>query len=93
MRSARQGSVAPSEEDNVTMQQIMETIRALQEAITASRVDQDRFQVDLAISQANNEELRRTNEELCKNLLNVGEHTMDERALPLLVKASSTPFS
>ena len=30
------------------MQQLMETIRAFQEAVVASRVDQDRFQVDLA---------------------------------------------
>ena len=53
------------------MQQLMETIHALQEAVAESRVDQDHFQVDLARLQANNEELRRTNEELHKNLQNV----------------------
>ena len=47
---------------------IMETIRALQEAVAASRVDKDHFQVDLARSQANNEELCRTNEELRKKI-------------------------
>jgi len=71
MRSTRQGSIAPSGGDNVSMQQLMETIHALQEAVAESRVDQDHFQVDLARLQANNEELRRTNEELHKNLQNV----------------------
>jgi len=93
MRSMRQGFVAPSRGDNVSMQQLMETIRALQEAVAASRVDQDRFQVDLARSQANNEDLCKTNEELRRNLQNVGERTVDERAPPLLVKAPPMPFS
>jgi len=53
------------------MQQLMETIRALRDAVAASKVDQDRFQVDLARSQANNEQLRITNEELRRNLQNV----------------------
>jgi len=82
MRKTRQGSVAPEGGDNVTMQQLMETIRALQQAVAASRVDQDRSQVDLAASQASNEELRRTNEELRRNLQHVGERTVDERAPP-----------
>ena len=48
------------------MQYIMETMHALQEA--ASRIDQERIQVDLVASQARNEELGRTNEELRRNL-------------------------
>jgi len=68
MRRTRQGSAAPSGGDNVTMQQLMDTIRALQEAVASSRVDQDRFQVDMATPQPNNEELRRNNEELRRNL-------------------------
>jgi len=75
------------------MQQIMETIRALQKAVAASRVDQDRFQVDLATTQAYNEDLRRTNEELRRNLQNVEERTVDERAPPLPVRARPMPFS
>jgi len=75
------------------MPQLMETIHALQEAVATSRVDQDRFQVDLAASQANNEELRRTNVELRMNLQNVGEHIVDERAPPLPVRAHPMPFS
>jgi len=78
MRSTRQGFAMPSGGDNVSMQQLMETIRTLQEAVVASRVDQDCFQVNLARSQANNEELRRTNEELHMNLQNVGENVVDE---------------
>ena len=34
------------------MQQIMETMRALQETVAASRLDQECIQVDLAASQA-----------------------------------------
>jgi len=90
-RSTRQGSAAPAGGDNVTMQQLMETIRALQDAVAASRVDQDRFQFDLATSQANNEELHRTNEELSRNLQNVC--TVDERAPPLPVRAHPMSFS
>ena len=46
----------------------METMRALQETVATSRLDQERIQIDLAASQARNEELRRTNEELHRNL-------------------------
>ena len=86
MRSTRQGSAAPSGGDNITIQQLMVTIHALYKAVAASKVDQDRFQVDLATSQANNKELRRTNEELCKNLHNVEECIIHEQA-------PSLPFS
>jgi len=61
MRSTRQGSAAPSGGDNVTMKQIIETMRALQEAVAASRVD-------IVASQANNEELHRTNLKLRRSL-------------------------
>jgi len=45
MRSTREGSVAcpsvaPSGGDNVTMQQLMETMHALQEAVAAFKVDE-----------------------------------------------------
>jgi len=51
---------------------MMKTIRALQQAVAASRVDQDRFQVNLAASQASNKELHITNEELRRSLEQVG---------------------
>jgi len=47
MRNTRQGSAATKGGDNVTMQQLMETVCTLQQAVAVSRVDQDRFQVDL----------------------------------------------
>ena len=61
--------VVPPGGDNVTMQQLMKTMRALQEAVAASRVE-------IAASQADNEELR-------KELQQAGERAMDERA-PLI---------
>ena len=39
------------------MQQIMEMMRAFQETVAVSRLDQERIQIDLAASQARNEEL------------------------------------
>jgi len=93
MRNTRQGSVKPNGGENITMQQIMETMRALQETVATSRMDQERIQVDLAASQAKNEELRRTNEELCKNLQQAGERVVDERAPPTPPRAFPMPFS
>jgi len=86
----------------------METIRALQQAVAASKADQDRildevqaeqaasqnrFQDDLATSRANNEELRRANEELCRDLQRMRERTTDERTPPITVRARPMPFS
>ena len=68
------------------MQQIMETMRALQEAVAVSRVD-------IAASQADNEELRRTNEELRRSLQQAGERAMDEHAPPKPPRARPMPFS
>jgi len=93
MRNTRQESTAPEGGDNVTMQQLMETIRALPQVVAVSKVDQDRFQVDLAASQASNEELHKTNEEMRRNLQNVGECTVDELAPPMPVRARPMPFS
>jgi len=68
------------------MQQLMETMCALQEAIAALRVE-------IAASQADNEELRRTNEELRRDLQQAGERAVDERAPPIPPKARPMPFS
>jgi len=68
----------------------METIYTLQQAVVASKADQDRnltevqaeqaasqnrFQNDLVASRANNEKLRRANEELPRHLQRMGERT------------------
>jgi len=42
----------------------MKVMQGLQEAMAASKVEQERIQLDLAASQARNEELFRANEEL-----------------------------
>ena len=70
MRNMRQGSVPPNGGEGLTLQQVMEIMQGLQEAMAASRADQERIQIDLAASQARNEELHRTNEELQRGLRN-----------------------
>jgi len=89
----RQGSVATEGEENATLQQMMKTIRALQPAVAASRVNQYRFQVDLAVSQASNKELCKTNEELYRSLQQVGKRAVDERGPPIPPRAHPMPFS
>jgi len=83
MRNTRQGLARPEGNDNPTLQQLMETINALQEMVAASKGDQDRlmaevrvehvlrqeqFRAELDVSQASNEELRKANEELRRDL-------------------------
>ena len=58
----------------------METMLALHETVAASRADQERIQVDLTASQAIIEELRKTNEELRRDLRNqAGEREVEEQ--------------
>ena len=61
MRSTRQGAT-PAENEEMTMQQLMGMMLGLQEAMTASKAEQDCMQEDLAASQARNEELHRVND-------------------------------
>ncbi|XP_068503987.1 uncharacterized protein [Phaseolus vulgaris] len=82
MRPAR----ARSEE--MTMQQLMGMMQGLQEAMAASKVEQERMQADLAPSQARNDELHRTNEELRRGWRDVDD---PETATP--PREFSTPFS
>jgi len=72
--------------DNVTMQQILETMCALQAEVATSRVE-------IAASRADNEELRRANEELRWDLQQVGERAVDERAPPVPLRAHPMSFS
>ena len=84
MRSTRQGSIVASGVvsfggDNVTMQQILETMRALQaEAAT--------FRVEIAASRVDNKEL-------CRDLQQVGERAVDEHAPTVPLRAHPMPFS
>jgi len=94
MRNTRQGSVAPSGGESLTLQQIMETMQALQETVVASRADQERIQIDLAASLAMNEELQRTNEELRRNLRNQeGECEVEDQEPPTPPMDFPMPFS
>ena len=70
---------APAGGDNVTTQQLLETMRALQEAVAASRVE-------IAASRADIEELCTTNEKLRIDLQQAGERAVDERAPPIPLK-------
>jgi len=54
----------------MTMQQVMEMMQGLQEAMAASKAEQEHIQADLAASQARNEELCRVNKELRRGLCN-----------------------
>ena len=80
MRNMRQGFVAPTRGKTLTLQQIMETMQALQEMVATSIADQERIQIDLATSLARNEELQRTNEELRRGLRNQkGEREVEDQ--------------
>ena len=76
------------------MQQVMDMMQGLQEAMAASMVEQERMQADLAASQARNEELCRANEELRRGLRNnSGLRDADERECFTPPREFSTPFS
>ena len=83
MRTRRSSSVAPStEEDAVSMTQVMEMMRTLQENVAASRSEQERMHEALVASRARNEELNRINEELRKALQGREERAMGDRSAP-----------
>jgi len=54
MRSTRQGPAAPNGGEGLTLQQVMEMMRALQEEVAVSRANQERIQADLVALQAMN---------------------------------------
>ena len=76
------------------MQQVMDMMQGLQEAMAALKVEQERMQADLAAPQARNEELCRTNEELRHRLCNnSGLRDAYERNCYTPPREFSTPFS
>ncbi|XP_068486608.1 uncharacterized protein [Phaseolus vulgaris] len=82
MRPAR----ARSEE--MTMQQLMGMMQGLQEAMAASKAEQECMQADLTASQVRNDELHRANEELRR-----GWRDVDELETATPPREFSTPFS
>jgi len=78
----------------MSMQQVMEMMRGLQDEMAESRMEQERIQADLADSRARNEELHHVNEELHRGLNNKQgqrEQYETERLIP--PREFSTPFS
>jgi len=72
----------------MTMQQLVGMMQGLQEAIAASKAEQERMQADLAASQARNDELDCANEELRRGRRDVNE---PETTSPH--REFTTPFS
>jgi len=72
----------------MTMQQLMGMMQGLQKAMAASKAEQEQMQVDLAASQARNDELHRTNEYLRR-----GWRDTDEPEPVTPPRELSTPFS
>jgi len=70
------------------MQQLMAMMQGLQDAMAASKAKQERMQVDLAASQARNDELHRANEEL-----RCGWRDVDELEIASPPREFTTPFS
>jgi len=94
MRNTRQGSVATNGGESLTLQQIMETMQALQETVVASGADQERIQIDLAASLARNEELQKTNVELCRGLQNqAGKREVEDQEPTTPPRDFPMPFS
>jgi len=77
-----------SRSEEMTMQQLVGMVQGLEEAMAASRADQECMQAELTASLARNEELHRTNEELRRDRRDVDE---PETASPL--REFTTPFS
>ncbi|XP_068501006.1 uncharacterized protein [Phaseolus vulgaris] len=76
------------------MQQVMDMVQGLQEAMAALQVEQERMQVDLAASQARNEELYCANKELRREWRNnSGQRDIDEPEHFTPPREFSTPFS
>ncbi|XP_068474842.1 uncharacterized protein [Phaseolus vulgaris] len=73
--------------EEMTMQQLVGMVQGLQEAMAASRADQERMQADLTASLARNEELHHTNEELRRDRRDIDE---PETTSPL--REFTTPF-
>jgi len=78
----------------MTMQQVMEMMQGLQEAMAASKAEQEHIQVDLAASQAMNAKLCRANEELCRELCNhPGNRETEDRECFTQPREFPTPCS
>jgi len=74
--------VPTAEESAMTMAQMMEIMRALQENVEASHVEQAKMHEDLVSSRARNEELSKVTEELRQALHEQRGRATDEEVTP-----------
>jgi len=78
----------------MTMQQLMGMMQGLQEAMAASKVEQERMQAELTTSQTKNEKVHRANKELHRGgHHNLGHHDISEPEQFIPPKGFSTLFS
>ena len=83
MRSNRSSPVVPvATEGAMTMAQMMETMRALQANVEASRIEQAKMHEGLVASQARNEELSKVTEELRQALQEQRGRPVVEEVVP-----------
>ena len=91
--TTRQGTARVASEE-MSMQQVLEIMRGLQNDMAESKIEQERMQPDLEASHVRNEELRRVNEELRRGLRNnQGQREQDEMEHLTPPRKFSTPFS
>ena len=69
MGTTRRGTACAAGEE-LSMQQVLEIMRGLQDDMAESKMEQERMQADLEASHVSNEELHRVNEELRQGLRN-----------------------
>ena len=94
MRATTRQGTARAASEEMSMQQVMEMMRGLQDEMAESRMEQERIQADLADSRGRNEELHRVNEELRRGLNNnQGQREQDETERLTPPREFSTPFS
>jgi len=67
--------------------------RVLAEVRAEQAYKQDQFMVELDTSRESNQELRRANGELRRDLQRSGEHAAGEQSPPISVRARPMPFS
>ena len=87
-------SIARAAPAELSMQQVLDIMRGLQQDMAESKLEQERMQEDLDASHERNEELHRVNEELRQGLRNdqrrYGHDEMENHSPP---REFSTPFS
>jgi len=81
------------EQERIQQEAKTEQERLRAEASAEQVLLQDQFMVEIEASRAANEELRKTNKDLCKNLQQHDRHSTRERGLNLPLRDCSNSFS